>query len=166
MGLMDLLTQMEGDVILYPIFLFLYSVMAAVFLPIPVEIVLFTGSNTSLWVKMVALAAGKAVGSIIVFYIGFELEGFVTKWSKRWKFFGLVVRFSQWFVMKLKYLGLYILLSIPLMSDTAVLYIFSLFNKEGDTLKVKWFVVVNFLAGMTRVLIVWAFSEWIGLKLV
>jgi len=166
MDLMGLLSQMEGDVYLYPLFLFFYSIAAAVFLPIPVEVVLFTGSNTALWVKMVALAAGKAVGSIIVFYIGFELEGFITKWSQRWKFFGLIVRFSQWFVAKLKYLGLYILLSIPLMSDTAVLYIFSLFNKEGDTFKVKMFVVVNFLAGMTRVLIVWAFSEWIGLKLV
>ncbi|MCE5295896.1 MAG: hypothetical protein LLG16_02180 [Euryarchaeota archaeon] len=163
---MDLLTSMEEDVILYPIFLFLYSVMSAVFLPIPVEIVLFTGSNTSLGVKALALASGKAVGSMIVFYIGFEIEGFIRKWSERWRFFGLVVRFSTWFVAKLKYLGLYLLLSVPLMSDTAVLYIFSLFNKEGETLKLKWFVVVNFIAGITRVLIVWAFSEWVGIRLV
>ncbi|QLH74755.1 MAG: hypothetical protein HPY73_04385 [Methanomassiliicoccales archaeon] len=163
---MDFLSQMEGDVILYPILLFLYAVAAAVFLPIPVEIVLFGGSNTPLVVKALALGAGKAVGSMIVFYIGYEIEAFVRKWSVKWKFFGLVVRFSEWFVSKLKYVGMYLLLSVPLMSDTAVLYVFSLFNKEGTTLEVRKFVIVNFFAGITRVVIVWAFFEWLGYKLV
>ena len=36
------------------------------------------------------------------------------------------------------------------MSDTAVLYIFSITNKGGEALKMKWFALVNFLAGITR----------------
>ena len=36
------------------------------------------------------------------------------------------------------------------MSDTAILYIFSITNKDGKALQMKWFAVVNFLAGVTR----------------
>jgi membrane protein YqaA with SNARE-associated domain len=164
--LWDFLNQVQGDVVIYSIFLFLYSVAAAIVLPIPVEFALFVGTTTPFWMKALILGAGKAVGSAAVFFIGFELEGPIRRWSDRWKFFGKLVRFCEWFVMKLRYVGLYILLSIPLMSDTAVLYIFSLFNKEGKELKIKLFILVNFFAGITRALVVYAFFSLLGIQLV
>ncbi|OPY34094.1 MAG: hypothetical protein A4E32_00363 [Methanomassiliicoccales archaeon PtaU1.Bin124] len=164
--LWDFLNQVQGDAVIYSIFLFLYSVAAAIILPIPVEFALFVGTTTPFWIKALVLGLGKAVGSSAVFFIGFELEGPIRRWSERWKFFGKLVKFCEWFVMKLRYIGLYILLSIPLMSDTAVLYIFSLFNKEGKELKIKWFIVVNFFAGVTRALIVYGVFELLGWKLV
>jgi len=165
-ALWDFLNQVQGDPTIYTLFLFLYSIAAAIFLPIPVEFALFVGTTTPFWIKALALGAGKAVGSAAVFFIGFELEGPVRRWSERWKFFGKLVQFCEWFVRKLKYVGMYILLSVPLMSDTAILYLFSLFNKEGKELKMKWFIVVNFFAGITRAMIVYGFFMLLGWKLV
>jgi hypothetical protein len=44
-------------------------------------------------------------------------------------------------------------MAIPLMTDTVPLYIFSIANREGKTMKMEWFVVVNFIAGVTRAII-------------
>ena len=93
---------------------------------------------------------GKAVGSSLVFKIGMEIEGPIRRWSQRFKFFGKFIELCERFVARFGYYALYILLSIPFMSDTAVLYIFSITNKEGEAMKMKWFAVVNFLAGVTR----------------
>jgi hypothetical protein len=41
-------------------------------------------------------------------------------------------------------------MSIPFMVDTIPLYVFSLLNKEGKLLSMRGFVIVNFLAGLTR----------------
>lgn len=164
-ALMDFLNQAAGDPVIYTVFLFLYSIAAAVILPIPVEAALFIGT-VPIAVKAITLGAGKAVGSALVFYVGFELEGPIRRWSQRWKFFAAFVRFCEQFVAKFGYIGLFILLSIPLMSDTVVLYVFSLFNKEGKELNIKWFIVVNFFAGITRALIVFGAFYLFGWTLV
>ena len=57
---------------------------------------------------------------------------------------------AERFVRRTNYLGLYVLLSIPLMSDTIPLYLYSLFNREGKTLGRRAFLVSNFLAAWTR----------------
>ena len=48
-------------------------------------------------------------------------------------------------------LGLFVLLSVPFMSDTAVLYLYALFNEEGKALDRRQFIASNFLAGISRV---------------
>jgi hypothetical protein len=161
-GLWDFLNSVQNDVFVYSAFLFLYSIAAAIILPIPVEAALFISPATPFILKALLLGAGKAVGSVAIFYIGFELEGPVRRWSERFKFFKRFVDFCEWFVAKLGYLGLFILLSIPLMSDTVVLYVFSLFNKEGRVLQLKWFALVNLLAGITRAMAVYAIVTWLG----
>jgi hypothetical protein len=161
-GLWDFLNSVQNDVFVYSVFLFLYSIAAAIILPIPVEAALFISPATPFILKALLLGAGKAVGSVAIFYIGFELEGPVRRWSDRFKFFKKFVDFCEWFVAKLGYVGLFILLSIPLMSDTVVLYVFSLFNKEGRVLQMKWFALVNLLAGITRAMIFYAIITWLG----
>jgi membrane protein YqaA with SNARE-associated domain len=163
---MDFLSSVQHDPVTYSIFLFLYSGLAAIILPIPVEAALFISPDTPFALKAVIMGAGKALGSIAVFYIGFNLEGPVRNLSKKWKFFDLVVRFSEWFVSKLGYVGMYLLLSVPLMADTVILYIFSLFNKEGKELELKKFALVNFLAGITRAAIVYLVMTELGWDIV
>lgn len=156
------MNSVQNDIFVYSAFLFLYSIAAAIILPIPVEAALFISPATPFILKALLLGAGKAVGSVAIFYIGFELEGPVRRWSDRFKFFKRFVDFCEWFVAKLGYVGLFILLSIPLMSDTVVLYVFSLFNKEGRVLQMKWFALVNLLAGITRAMIVYAIVIGLG----
>jgi hypothetical protein len=60
------------------------------------------------------------------------------------------VKWCERFVRKTNYIGLYVLLSIPLMSDTIPLYLYSLFNEEGRALNRTAFLVANFLAAWTR----------------
>lgn len=146
----SILTGVAGDPILYSIVFFIYAVLAAIILPIPVEVGLILSPHTPWYILAIVLGAGKAVGSVLVFKIGVEIEGPVRRWSKRFKWFGTFIELCERFVARFGYYALYVLLSIPFMSDTAVLYIFSIVNKDGEAMKLKWFALVNFLAGITR----------------
>ena len=148
--LMSVLTGVAGDPVMYSFVFFIYAVLAAIILPIPVEFGLILSPHTPWYVLAIILGMGKAVGSILVFRIGMEIEGPVRRWSQRFKFFGKFIELCERFVARFGYYALYVLLSIPFMSDTAVLYIFSITNKDGEALKMKWFALVNFLAGVTR----------------
>lgn len=147
---MSVLTGVAGDPVLYSVVFFGYAVLAAIILPIPVEFGLILSPHTPWYVLAIVLGAGKAVGSVLVFKIGMEIEGPVRRWSKRIKWFGKFIELCERFVARFGYYALYVLLSIPFMSDTAILYIFSITNKDGEAMKLKWFAVVNFLAGVTR----------------
>jgi membrane protein DedA with SNARE-associated domain len=146
----SILTGVAGDPILYSVVFFVYAVLAAIILPIPVEFGLILSPHTPWYVLAIVLGAGKAVGSVLVFRIGMEIEGPVRRWSKRVQWFGKFIELCERFVARYGYYALYVLLSIPFMSDTAVLYIFSIVNKDGEAMTLKWFAVVNFLAGVTR----------------
>jgi hypothetical protein len=88
-----------------------------------------------------------------VFKIGIGLEGMIKKWSARIKQLGVFVDLCERFVARFGYFALFIIMAIPLMTDTVPLYIFSIANREGKTMKMEWFVVVNFIAGVTRAII-------------
>jgi membrane protein YqaA with SNARE-associated domain len=137
--------------------LFIYSFLAAIILPIPIEIALLwplLANDMGLYAAAtIVMAAGKAIGGWAVFFIGIKLEDDIRMWSKRFKIAETVVNWCIEFVRKTNYIGLFILLSIPLMSDTAVLYIYSLFNEEGEVLNMSRFVIVNFFAAIVRSLI-------------
>ncbi len=146
----SILSGVAGDPVLYSVVFFFYAIAAAVILPIPVEFGLILSPHTPWYVLAIVLGAGKAVGSVLVFRIGLEIEGPIRRWSQRFKFFGKFIGLCERFVARFNYYALYILLSIPGNSDTAMLYIFSITNKDGQALKMKWFALVNFLAGITR----------------
>ncbi|TFG55685.1 MAG: hypothetical protein E4H30_06745 [Methanomassiliicoccus sp.] len=162
----SILEQIQGDPIVYGPVFFIYAIAAAVFLPIPVEFGLLLSPATPMVIKALILGLGKAAGSILVFYIGVNVEGPIIRFTERWNWFRKLVDACQRFVEKFGYLGLYVILSIPFMVDTVPIYLFSIFNKGGKTLNVRYFALVNFAAGVTRAAIIYAAYELFNVILI
>jgi membrane protein YqaA with SNARE-associated domain len=133
---------------------FAFSILVAVILPIPIEVVLLAPIVYGQWAYLgsvvLAMAAGKTVGAWLVFYLGVHIEDNIRHWSEKYRIADRFVKWCERFVRKTNYVGLYVLLSIPLMSDTIPLYVYSLFNEEGKALDTRAFLVSNFLAAWTR----------------
>lgn len=152
------LQTFQTDPLLYLVIFFLFCVAAAIILPIPVELGLILEPALPYPIKAIVLGLGKGVGSMAVFEIGMKLEPKIRSW-RRWRWFRWLFDKCEAFVAKYNYYALYVILSIPLMLDTVPIYIFSLANKNGKALEVKWFAVTNFFAGVTRAAILWVVLE-------
>ena len=151
-----LLAAYDTPLIFLPL-VFFYAVAIAVILPVPIELSLLLPIANHQWGYLVsialALAAGKTVGAWLVFVLGIRVEDNIRRWSERWKLAGRGVLALERFVGRTRTLGLYVILSIPLMPDTITLYLYSLFNKEGQALERNLFLAANFSAAINRVLI-------------
>lgn len=154
-SLTSFIEQVQGDPLVYSVVFFIYIIAATLFLPIPVELLLFLSPATPFVLKALLLGVGKAVGSIIVFYIGMNVERPINILTRKWGFFRMVVNFSKWLVEKLGYLGLYLILSVPIMVDTVPVYLFSIFRKDRCDRDLKLFALTNLAAGITRAGIVY-----------
>ncbi len=161
--LMNYLGSLGGDPVTYCIFLFIYVILAAVILPLPVEIALFLSAGTPFIVKALIISLGKMIGGVIAFQVGGALDGVIKKYTK-WKWFNYIYRACYWLVSKFGYVGLYIILSIPFMSDTVPLYLFSIFKDESN-MTTRGFAITCFLAALTRSLIVYVAATFFGIKL-
>lgn len=163
--LINFLEVSASDPLTFCIVFFIYTVLAALILPVPVEIGLFFSPLTPLPVKILIMGLGKMIGSILVFYVGIRIGDHIKTWSSRIRLFNWVVNKCEWLVSKFHYLGLYLILSTPIMTDTIPLYLFSVFNERG-VLELKWFALTSFLAGITRGLIVFMIFYVLGVKLI
>ncbi len=136
---------------------FAYAIAVAVILPIPIELSLVVPIINRQWDYLalitLALAAGKTIGAWLIFVLGIRVETTIRWWSARWRLAKWFVDKADLFVQKTGYLGLYVLLSIPLMSDTIPIYLYSLFNKEGKSLERNLYLASNFFAAINRVAI-------------
>jgi hypothetical protein len=159
------LEGLSQDPFIYSIVFFIYVIAATVFLPIPVELGLFFSPETPIVAKALILGLGKATGSLLVFALGGKISGWTFRLFSMNRVLRAFMNGMRWFVTKTRYFGLYLILSTPLMVDTVPLYLFSLFNQKG-LMNIKWFALTNFLAGITRAAIVYAFFYWLGVKLV
>lgn len=164
--LLQILNDTYNTPWLYMLLAFGYAVLVAIILPIPIEIALLPPLLDGRWGYLtglaIAIAAGKTVGAFLVFVLGLNVERPVKKWSDRWRVAAWVVMKAEKFVAKTGYAGLYLLLSIPLMSDTIPIYVYSIFNAEGKALERNMFLLSNFLAALNRVAIlgaVWAVTD-------
>ncbi len=137
----------------YLIALFFYSIGAAVALPIPVELFLFFYAGIDPIVKAVVLGLGKAVGAIIVFFVGAKVNPWIERWMGRHSLAAKLLKLMERFVRRTGWIGLGILLAIPFMSDTAVNYFYSLLNEEGHAITRWHFVAANLIGGIVRALI-------------
>lgn len=166
MDLMGILWQAATNPFSYSIIFFIYVVLAAVILPIPVEIGLFNPYMHPVLLVSI-LAFGKGVGSFIVFEIGTKARGKIKRISVSNSFIKKLVEYSEWFVRRLGYYGLLIVLSTPLMIDSISLYLFSLLNpkEKGEGMDRTWFVLVNIIAGAIRGIITLAVFYYVGIKL-
>ena len=163
--MMHFLEASANDPLSFSIIFLIYTVLAAVFLPIPVEVGLFFSPATPAVVKILVMGLGKMLGSMLVFSIGLKQGDEIKDLSASWRWFSALVKGCEWLVDKFHYVGLYLILSVPLMTDTVPLYIFSVFNKTG-VLSFKWFALVSLLAGITRGVIVFLVFAALGVKLV
>ncbi|MFQ5552347.1 MAG: hypothetical protein ACE5EW_01250 [Thermoplasmata archaeon] len=147
--------------------LFVYSILVAVILPTPVEVALVPLlTQPAFWaIAAVTIGGGKAAGSFVVYHIGKRADKVIHKASSRRslgkRFRDLCVRF----VAKTRYVGLYLLLSLPLMTDTVPLYVYSIFNDQGELLHAPTFVFTNFLAGVTRAVLLLIILVALGVNL-
>lgn len=151
---MDFLNSLYNNPLAFTLVVFVYAILVAIILPIPIEIALLFPISDHRWGYLagvaIALAAGKTVGAALVFVLGLRVEGTIRKWSDRWRFARWFVVKAQNFVAKTRIPGLYVILSIPLMPDTITIYLYSLFNPEGRALERNMFLTANFLAALNR----------------
>lgn len=168
MSLIDILFSIGNDPVQYSLVFFTYAVLAAVILPIPVELGLFNFAIHPV-ILISVLALGKGVGSYFVFEIGVTARGKIKEWSEKTKISSKIVEYSEEFVKKYGYIGLFIILSTPLMIDSVSLYLFSLLNADEDggrAMEKGWFILINIAAGAVRGIITLAVFYYVGIKLV
>lgn len=167
MSLMSILFSIGNDPLQYSILFFTYAILAAVVLPIPVEVGLFN-FHIHPAILITVLALGKGVGSLIVYEIGTKVRDRFKKMSVENRFIQKIVDFSEWFVEKYGSVGLFLILSTPLMIDSITLYLFSLLNPEEDhgrALSREWFVFINIMGGTVRGLITLIVYYYLNIKL-
>jgi membrane protein YqaA with SNARE-associated domain len=163
--LIGFLTAHSGDPATFLLSLFVFSIASAIILPIPVETGLVAApENMPFIIPALALGLGKGVGAIVVFFIGAKLEQTVLNYGK-WGWFKWLLDKSEGFVRRYGYFALFAILATPFMLDTIPLYIFSVLNKEGKLMRLRWFVLVNVLAGITRASIVLLAFRHFGITL-
>lgn len=168
MDLINVLLGAMGDPITYSIVFFIYVILAALILPIPVEIGLFNPVIHYVWLVFI-LAIGKGVGAFLVFEIGTRVRGALKKRSIGTPLTKKIVAWCERFVRKYGYYGLFIIMSTPLMIDSASLYLFSLLNPKDEGKRAmtrRWFVLVNIAAGAVRGTIIFLVAYLIGVRLV
>ncbi|MGM0404683.1 MAG: hypothetical protein ACQEQM_00895 [Thermoplasmatota archaeon] len=166
MDIIEILLNTGSDPIAYSIIFFVYVVLAAVILPIPVELGLFNPYMSPILLVGI-LAVGKGVGSYFVFEIGTKARKKIKKISTSNSFISKIVEYSEWFVRKWGYYGLLVVLSTPLMIDSISLYLFSLLNPEekDEGMDKSNFIIVNVVAGAIRGVITLAVFYYAGVKL-
>jgi membrane protein YqaA with SNARE-associated domain len=164
--LVPLLIALSDPYVFLPL-LFVYSILVAVILPTPVEVALIPLiAEPALYsVAALTMGAGKAAGSWVIFLMGVKVDKFVGKKSTWFRPMKRLADFCIWFVSKTSYIGLFLLLTLPFMSDTVPLYVYSLFNHEGEILSARYFIFTNFLAGVNRALILLIVLIALGLNL-
>lgn len=166
MDITELMTSFltnANDPFTYSVLLMVFTVLSVIFLPFPVETALFISSLSPLY-KAIIVGIGKAVGSAIVLRIGAGIGDIMNSRTMQLGIAKKVVNFCNYLVARFHYFGLYIILSIPFMVDTVPVYIFSIFNEEGF-MEPGAFAVVNFLAGVNRVLIILLIFALFGIKI-
>jgi len=169
MNIISILMNFLEDPLMYSISFLIYVILAAIILPIPVEIGLFNPyMNPSLLVSI--MGVGKGIGSLVVFEIGLKIRKGIKKRFTGSPLTKKIVKNCEGFVKKYGYIGLFVIMSTPFMIDSASLYLFSILNskrKSGKRALVrKRFILINIAAGVMRGSIVLILAYYIGIKLV
>lgn len=164
--LRSILESYAANPILYLVVVFIYGILTAIFLPFPIEIALFV-RPTALSIYVIALVIGlaKTVGAGLIFLIGLKVEGPIRYYSARYRILGRLVGYVTRFVRLTKWIGLLILLGIPFLPDTLPIYLYSLFNKQGQIIRGWIFLLVNFIGGVIRAILFFILVDFFGFQL-
>lgn len=153
--LIDYLSANQADPGTYLLIFFIFCVAAAILLPIPVEVALMVNPGIFFPIKALVMGLGKATGATAVFFIGRKIDETVGVYARRWRWYNWLLVKSEALVRRYGYPAMFAIMATPFMVDTIPLYVFSVLNKEGELMTLKWFVLVNFLAGVTRAVLVY-----------
>jgi len=167
MDFIDILLGFSQDPLTYSLLFFIYVILAAVILPIPVEIGLLNPAIHPV-LLIIILALGKGFGALIVFYIGGGVRNLLTGRGWGSNLTKKILEVLENFVRRYGYYGLFIIMSTPLMVDSISLYLFSLLNPKENgkkALERNRFVLINILAGGLRGSIVIAVFYLLGIQL-
>lgn len=164
-SLIELLSQYEADPAVYLLIFFVFCVLAAIILPIPIEIFLVIDPSVPFVYKALVMGLGKGAGAVAVFYIGAAIEPAIRRFS-RWRWFKWLLDMCERLVRRFGALGLYVIMSIPGMIDTIPLYLFSILNREGHFMTLRDFVLANILAGINRAMIIYTLFFAFGIDFV
>ena len=169
MDLIDILVQLYADPVTYSIIFLIYVILAAVVLPIPVEIGLFNPNIHPVFL-IVILSLGKGIGAFIVFFVGQKVRGKIesASFGSNWKLTKKILSMLEKFVKDYGHYGLFIIMSIPLMVDSITLYLFSILNplNEKSSLNSTKFVLINIAAGGMRGVLILLIFYGIGIRLI
>ena len=146
--------------------IFGFSVVVAFVLPLPGELVLlaapqlgvFQSTAANVALVVVVSAAGKALGSVWALRIG---RGALGSGPARWVRQRLVPKRRGGslegrltaFVRRYEYVGLAVVLAVPLLPDTAVVYAFSALDSEE-----RYFAVAAFVGTVARLCLAFALA--------
>lgn len=153
--------------------IFVYSVLVAFILPLPGELVLLPAPGIALGlsptgsiaVVILVSALGKAIGSLAALRIGQEaVNARPARWLVRRAFPrhdpeappGRLTRFVE----RHGYIGMGLLLSVPLMPDTAVVYAFSVVDTDE-----RLFALAAFLGTVARLVVAAAIAAGVFVAL-
>ncbi|MDH3365720.1 MAG: VTT domain-containing protein [Thermoplasmata archaeon] len=163
--LIDYLSANQADPVTYLLVFYIVCVAAAIILPIPVEIALAANPSIHIAVKAAVMGLGKGTGALAVYFFGRKIDETVGQYARRWRWYNWLLVKSEKLVRKYGYFAMYAIMSTPGMVDTIPLYIFSILNKEGELMTLKWFVLVNILAGVTRAFLIYGLFKVFGIEL-
>ncbi|MFQ5552351.1 MAG: hypothetical protein ACE5EW_01270 [Thermoplasmata archaeon] len=108
------------------------------------------------------IGLAKMVGAGLIFLLGLKVEGPIRYYSARYPALGQGVGYVTRFVRVTKWIGLFVLLAIPFLPDTLPIYLYSLFNKQGQLIPAWIFLLVNLVAGTVRALLFFVFVQFLG----
>lgn len=168
MDFFGMIVDGSSNPLLFGVFFFLYVVLNTLALPLPVELGLFNPSIHPL-LLIAILAIGRGVGAFLIFEIGGFIRnktstlGFQVLWLQK------IITALEQFIQRYGYYALFLLMSIPLMLDSVVLYLFSLFNKRKDrqaALARRWFIAITIAASILRGTIILFIAEFVKIILI
>jgi membrane protein YqaA with SNARE-associated domain len=169
MDLIQILLNKFEDPFTYLIIFLIYVILAAIILPIPVEIGLFN-PHIHPFLLILILAVGKGIGGFIVFTISKKVRRKFKSSSigSNWKITKKLLLKLEEFVGHYGHYGLFIIMSIPLMVDSITLYFFSLLNpnEKNSSLSSIKFVIINIAAGAIRGILILIIFYFVGIKLI
>ena len=178
--LLDFLSANQTDPLTYLLLFFLFSVAAAVFLPIPIEVGLIWNPGLFFPLKALDLGLGKATGAVAVFYIPTAVRRLARRFGHshpgsrqsdtipstpphlRWGWLRWLAEKSEKFTRRYGVFAMYVIMSVPGMVDTVPLYVFSIVNKDRTLIGLRDFALANFLAGINRAFIIYAITYLLG----
>ena len=128
--LIGILEAAAATPLVYLPLLLVFVVLATLVLPIPVEVGLLN-PYVPYWWLLVVMAIGRGIGGWMVYPLGGWIGSQVDRWARRSPFARRALGWAGTYVGRHGYVGLFAILSIPFMVDTATLYAFAILNPRG-----------------------------------